>query len=419
MPGAPGSVTNWAGNVTFGAARVHHPVTLDELRAIVGGNTRARALGSGHSFSTVADTTGDLVSLDGLPRLLQVDRADSTVTVAAGMTYAELAAGLQEAGVALANLGSLLHISVGGSCATGTHGSGDTQRCLAASVAALQLVGPDGDVTELRRETDRDSFAGSVVALGALGIVTRLTLDIEPSFEVAQEVRVGVPLDELAGGLDEVFGAAYSVSAFTDWRSGEAAVWLKRRVDQPAASWAGGRPARHQVHPVPGMTPEFSTRQLGIAGPWHERLPHFRPELPPSAGRELQSELFVPRPAAPAAMAALRRLGDQVAPVLHIAEVRTVRGDDLWLSPAYGQDCVTFHFTWVQDTAAVTPVLKAVEQQLMPLGARPHWAKLTTMSPADIMARYPRGAEFARLMHRRDPAGKFRNYFADSLFPAA
>jgi xylitol oxidase len=411
---------NWAGNVTFAAAQAHRPASVDELRRIVAGSERVRALGSGHSFNRIADTTGDLVSLDGLPRLLRIDRAHSTVTVAAGMTYAEVAAGLQEAGFALANLGSLPHISVAGSCATGTHGSGDTQRCLAASVAALELVGPEGDLTEVRRQDGRDDFAGSVVALGALGIVTQVTLDIEPSFEVAQHVRTGVPLDDVAGGpaeLDEVFGAAYSVSAFTDWRSGEAAVWLKSRADRPAATWAGGRPAQHQVNPVPGMEPEFATRQLGIAGPWHERLPHFRADLPPSAGDELQSELFVPRAAAPAAVAAVRDLGDLIAPVLYISELRTVRGDDLWLSAAYGRDSVTFHFTWIQDAAAVTPVLAAIEERLAPLGARPHWAKLTTIPAASIMAHYDHGPDFARLIDTRDPAGKFRNDFIDGLFP--
>jgi xylitol oxidase len=411
--------TNWAGNVTFGAARVHRPASVDELRSIVGHSRRIRALGSGHSFSLVADATGDLVRVDGLPPAVEIDTANRAVSVAAGMTYAEVAEELQQAGFALANLASLPHISVAGSCATGTHGSGDAQRSLAASVTALQVVGPDGDLAEWRRDTSRDSFPGAVVALGALGIVTRLTLDIEPAFEMAQRVCLGVPLDDVAGRLDEIFGAAYSVSAFTDWRSGDATVWLKRRADQPETGWAGGRPAQRLVHPVPGMPPEFTTEQLGVVGPWHERLPHFRPDLTPSAGEELQSELFLPRNMASAAFAAMRGIGDLLAPVLHITEVRTVRADDLWLSPAYGRDSVTFHFTWVRDAAAVLPVLAAVEERLMPLGARPHWAKLTTAAPPDIIACYERAAEFGRLMHRRDPALKFRNSFVDSFFPTA
>lgn len=409
--------TNWAGNVSFGAARVHQPRSVDELRRIVAGGRRIRALGSGHSFSLVADTTGDLVRLDGLPPMVEIDPASLTATVGAGMRYAEVAAELHRVGFALANLASLPHISVGGACATGTHGSGDAQRCLAAAVTALELVGPDGDLRQLRRDADPDTFAGAVVALGALGIVTRLTLDIEPAFEVAQHVRLGVGLDEVAGRPDEVFGAAYSVSVFTDWRSGAAAVWLKSRTDQPGTRWAAGRPARRPVHPVPGMPAGSCTEQLGVPGPWHERLPHFRPELTPSAGEELQSELYLPRGAAPDAIAAVRGIADRVAPVLHIAELRTVAADDLWLSPAYRRDCVTLHFTWVYDTAAVLPVIAAVEERLVPLGARPHWGKLTTVDPQEIIAGYERGEDFARLAQEYDPDGKFRNAFVDSLFP--
>ncbi|HCU48554.1 MAG TPA: FAD-binding protein [Micromonosporaceae bacterium] len=409
--------TNWAGNVTFGAARVYRPDSVGELRRIVAASARIRALGSGHSFSVVADTADDLVRLDGLPSSVKINTVDSTTVVAAGMRYAEVAAELHRAGYALANMASLPHISVAGSCATGTHGSGDTLRCLAASVAALRLVGADGDLIEVGRDSDPGTFPGTVVALGALGIVTELTLDIEPAYEMTQRVRLAVPLDEVTGRFDEVFGAAYSVSAFTDWRSGAADVWLKSRSDWPATEWAGGRAALHPVHPVPGMAPEFSTTQMGLPGPWHERLPHFPPHLTPGAGEELQSEFYLPREVAPAAFAAIRDLADRIAPVLHIAEIRTVRADDLWLSPAYGQDTVTLHFTWIKDFAAVLPVLAAVEERLMPLGARPHWGKLTRLSGPEIIARYPRGTDFALLAAAYDPTGKFRNAFVESLLP--
>ncbi|UNO39200.1 D-arabinono-1,4-lactone oxidase [Streptomyces sp. MST-110588] len=422
MPTTCVANVNWASNVTYGATRIHRPRTLDQVRRTVGRSERIRALGSGHSFSLVADTTGELMRLDGLPRTVRIDPARSTVTLSAGLRYAELAGILHRAGYALANLASLPHISVAGSCATGTHGSGDTQRCLAASVAGLRLVGPEGDLTELRRDTDPHTFAGSVVALGALGIVTELTLDIEPAYEMTQRVRVAVPLDEVADRPDAVFGAAYSVSVFTDWRSGTAQVWLKARTDDGSGAgavtgWNGGRAAARPVHPVPGMPPEFSTEQLGTAGPWYARLPHFRPELTPGAGEELQSEYFLPRDAAPAAFAAIRALAGRVAPVLHIAEVRTVRADDLWLSPAYGRDTVTFHFTWIKELPAVLPVISAVEEALMPLGARPHWAKLTTVPASRVVPLYERSPEFEQLLRKYDPAGKFRNAFVDSLFP--
>ncbi len=406
--------TNWAGNVTFGAARTHRPDTVDELRRIVADGRHVRAIGTAHSFSPVADTTHDLVCLDRLPRMVEIDAANSTMTVTAGLRYAEVTPDLHRAGFALANLASLPHISVAGSCATGTHGSGRAQQSLAAAVTALRLVTPDGDVVDLSRGAA--DFAGSVVALGALGVVTHMTLDVEPTYEMAQRVYVNVPLSDLADGLAEVLGAAYSVSVFTDWRD-DAAVWLKYRTDQPEPEWAGGRPATHAVHPVPGVSPEFCTEQLGVPGPWHERLPHFRPEFTPSAGDELQSEFWLADTDAPAAFAAIRELGDQVAPVLHIAEIRAVRADDLWLSPAYGRDSVTFHFTWIRDAAAVAPVLAAVERRLMPLDARPHWGKLTSAAASDIIGRYERADDFARLMRAYDPKGKFRNPFVDRLSP--
>ncbi|WP_318205888.1 FAD-binding protein [Streptomyces sp. SCL15-4] len=409
-------MANWAGNVVYQAPRVHRPASLDELRALVARSDRIRALGTGHSFSRVADSTGDLVRLDALPPLLEVDSARRTVTVGAGMRYADLTAALHRAGFALPNLASLPHISVAGCVATATHGSGDGNRCLSASVRALELIAPDGESTVVDRESHPDTFAGSVVALGALGIATRVTLDVVDTFEVAQRVRVDVPLDEIGAHLDEVFAAAYSVSVFTDWHGERASVWLKQRVGATGSGWAGGRAATRLLHPVPGMPPGGSTEQLGVPGPWFERLPHFRPDLVPGAGEELQSEYYLPRAAAAQAVAALRGIGGLLQPLLHIAEVRTVRGDDLWLSPAYRQDSVTFHFTWI-DNPAVRTAIAAVEEILTPLGARPHWGKLTLLPPARVAARYERAADFGRLRAHHDPGGKFGNAFVEEMFP--
>ena len=408
--------TNWAGNIIFGAARVHKPESVDRLRRIVEAGKQIRALGSGHSFSRIADTTGDLVLLDGLPKTLTIDATNSTVTVASSMRYTELAEDLSRAGFALSNMASIPDVSIAGACATGTHGSGNAQRVLAASVAAMKLVVADGELVELRRDLDRDSFRGSVVALGSLGIVTQLTLDIEPAYEMSQQVIVGVPLDELEDGLDDLFSAGYSVSAFTDWCSGEASVWLKRRIDQRVLKWSAGRHAQHTVHPVPGMSPDLCTEQLGVVGPWHERLAHFRPKPSPAAGNELQSEVFLPRPVARRAVSALREIGSLIAPVLLISEMRTVRSDDLWLSPAYGRETVTFHFTWLADESAVLPALAAIEHRLMPLDPRPHWGKLTTMTPREVITSYQRAPDFERLMVEYDPTFKFRNDFVNGLF---
>ncbi|SHJ98114.1 xylitol oxidase [Nocardiopsis flavescens] len=417
MSASPAPVRNWAGNLTYASPRIHRPADHGALAALVRDTPRIRALGSGHSFNRVADSDHDLVRLDGLPREVAVDRESSTVTVSAGTRYADLAAELHRRGLALANLASLPHISVAGSCATGTHGSGNGLRCLAAAVRGIELLGPDGEAVRLARDTDPDVLPGAVVALGLLGVVTRLTLEVEPAFEVSQRVRLDVPLEEVAADADAVFGSAYSVSLFTDWNGDAGRVWLKHREGDPAGGWSGGRPADTPQHPVPGMPAGPATEQLGAPGPWFERLPHFRPGFTPSAGEELQSEFYLPRSAAAAAFAALRGLGDRIAPVLYVSEVRTVRGDDLWLSPAYGRDSIAFHFTWRRDPEAVAPVLAAVEERLAPLGALPHWGKLATLPPQEVAASYERAADFADLLERFDPRGKFRNAFADLYFP--
>jgi xylitol oxidase len=400
--------TNWAGNVTFGAASTLRPATVAQLQEVVAENTRVRALGSGHSFSRIADTTGVLISLDGLPRDVRID--GERVRASAAIRYGELAARLHQAGYALRNLASLPHIGVAGACATGTHGSGDGNGCLATAVSALEMVTADGSLVTVTRD-DRE-FAGMVVALGALGIVTSMTLDIEPAFTVRQWVYQDLPRSQLDAHFAEIFASAYSVSVFTDWRPPYACrVWLKVRDSwTPPPRWLDARLAEVPLHPVPGVDPGATTAQLGVSGPWHERLPHFRPEYTPSSGDELQSEYLVPRELAVAALAALDPIAHQIAPVLRIAEIRTIAADDLWLSPCYQRDSAAFHFTWHPDTAAVIPVLAAIEERLAPFGARPHWGKLFVMNPAEL---YPRLPGFRNLMARYDPDGTFRNEFID------
>lgn len=414
------AVRNWARNVEFRAARVHRPSTLDELRHIVAGAEAVRVLGTGHSFNRIADTQGDLVLLSDMPGEIEIDAAASTASVAAGMRLAEISARLHAAGYALANLPSLPHISLAGTCATGTHGSGDGNQNLAAYIRAMRFVGADGDVVELARGDDE--FPGAPVSLGALGVVTHLTVDVQPTFDVAQYVYENTSLDEVVDKHEDVFASGYSVSTFTNWASGRGNVWLKLRADvdgnfvHPDKDWLDGSLATQGSHPVPGMPAENCTQQLGVPGPWFERLPHFRPEFTPSNGDELQSEFFVPRDRAREAFEAMRRLGERIAPVLLTSEIRTIAADDLWLSPAYQRDCFALHFTWLPDRAAVTPVLAAMEDALLPLGARPHWAKLFTSGPRAALATYPQTPAFRRLLDRHDPNAKFRNEYIERLF---
>lgn len=410
--GRDGAVTNWAGNITFSARELHRPASPSALRALVAGSRQVRVLGSGHSFNRLADVDGDaadtaLISLSALEPCVDVDTAARTVRVSGGVRYAELARRVASAGLALPNMASLPHISVAGSVATGTHGSGNANASLAEVVRAVELVTADGQTRVLSRGDD--GFEGAVVSLGALGVVSALTLDLEPAYTVRQHVFGELPL----AGLDfeAVSAAAYSVSLFTDWRGPRFdQVWLKQRGEDPVDfPWAA--PASEPHHPVPGMPAVNCTRQLGVPGPWHERLPHFRAEFTPSSGAELQSEYLLPREHALAALHVLDSLRGEVAPVLQVCEVRTVAADTQWLSPAHGRDTVAFHFTWVPDTAAVLPVVALVEERLARFAPRPHWGKVFAADPAGLGARYPRAADFAALARRLDPGGKFRNAF--------
>lgn len=417
--------TNWAGNITYRAAHRHTPSTIAGLQALVARSGRLRPVGTGHSFNRLADTDGDQVSVAGLPAMLDVDAKERTVTIAAGMRYGELAGPLHDRGWALANLGSLPHISVAGAVATGTHGSGERNGGLATAVRALEMVAPGGDLVTLDRDRDGDVFGGAVVALGALGVVTRLTLDVVPTFAIRQYVYDDLEYEQLLDAFDEVVSAAYSVSVFTDWRDPvRAQIWLKRRVetagpeqDEPAPHWLGASLATGPRHPLAGMSPAHCTPQLGEPGPWHERLPHFRLGFTPSSGAELQSEYLVGRGSAVAALRAVAGLRDRVAPVLQTSEIRTVAADDLWLSPAYHRDSVALHFTWIADEAAVAPVVSAVEEALQPFDARPHWGKVFTTPPRELANLYERSAEFTALTQRFDPAGILRNDLLAEYFP--
>ncbi|MGV9393638.1 FAD-binding protein [Streptomyces olivaceus] len=407
------TVTNWAGNITYTAKELFRPRSPDALRGLVAGSDRVRVLGSGHSFNEIAEpgAGGVLLSLANLPSEVDVDTAARTVRVGGGVRYAELARVVHARGLALANMASLPHISVAGSVATGTHGSGVGNGSLASVVREVELVTADGSAVVIARGDER--FGGAVTSLGALGVVTSLTLDLEPAYEVEQHVFTGLPLAGIdTAAFETVMAAAYSVSLFTDWRApGFRQVWLKRRTDQPLPDFPYAPPATEKHHPVPGMNAVNCTEQFGVPGPWHERLPHFRADFVPSSGAELQSEYLMPREHALDALHAMDAIRDVLAPVLQTCEIRTVAADAQWLSPAYGRDTVAAHFTWVEDTAAVVPVVRRLEEALAPFAARPHWGKVFTTPADELRALYPRLADFRALAAALDPAGKFTNAF--------
>jgi len=411
--------SNWAGNYTYRAAQIHQPETVEQIQELVKHSPRIKALGTRHSFNDIADSPGDLISLQRFDKIVALDRERRTVTVEAGVRYGQLARWLHEEGYALHNLASLPHISVAGACATATHGSGDRNGNLATAVSAMEFVNGSGDIVVLSRDQDREQLEGAVVGLGGIGVITRLTLDVSPTFQMQQDLYENLPFAALEEHYDELTSNIYSVSLFTDWRNSTInQVWLKRLVPNGLTVKAepelfGAKLATKNLHPIASISAENCTEQMGVSGPWFERLPHFRMDFTPSSGEELQSEYFVPRQQVFAALRAIDPLRESIAPLLLISEIRTIAADNLWMSPCYKRDAVAIHFTWKQDWAGVRNVLPRVEAALAPFHARPHWAKLFTMSYEQLQLLYEKWPDFHRLLQHYDLQGKFRNEFLD------
>jgi len=412
-PGSPAdAMRNWAGNLTYSTADVREPRSIGELQEIVAAATRVKALGSGHSFNGVIDCTGTLISTKSLPHAIRVDGDSAQVEVPSATTYAELGAVLHAGGWALPNMGSLPHISVAGACSTGTHGSGVRNGCLATSVTAIELVRADGELVT-SRAGDPD-FPGMVLALGSLGVVTRVWMAVQPTFEVSQDVLLDVPSSVVAAQGTALLSSAWSVSLFTSFRTPESvdSVWRKHRSDEgPAlvATWSGRR-ADAPVHPIAGLDASAATEQLGRPGPWHERLPHFRASFTPSVGDELQSEFFVPLESIGELWPRLVAGAPAFSDALQVMEIRTIAPDDMWLSPFRGRQTLAVHLTWVSDVERVAPALTAVQALLAPFDPRPHWAKVFGAWDASAVASaYPDLGRFRDLAERLDPERCFVN----------
>jgi xylitol oxidase len=410
--------TNWAGNLTFHT--LYEPRTAEEVQQIVKSCDKLRALGRGHSFNAIADSTHAQISLKQLDSI-DIDAKSRTVTVGGGVTYGKLAPIIDARGFAVHNLASLPHVSVIGACATATHGSGSKNGNLATIVSGLEIVTADGTLHTLSRAKDGDQFLGQVVNLGGLGVVTKTTLELQPTFQVAQVVYEDLSFSQLEKHLDEIFLSGYSVSLFTTWQNHRAnQVWVKRRLEPGATSvqfapeFFGAKQATQKLHPVPGHSAEACTDQLGVPGPWYERLPHFKLNFTPSSGAEIQTEYFVPREHAYEAILAVEQLRDRITPHLYITELRTIAPDNLWISMAYQRPSLAIHFTWKPESDAVHAILPLIEEKLAPFNPRPHWAKVFTIPPAKIQQQYPKMSDYQVLLKQHDPQGKFRNQFLNT-----
>ncbi len=411
--GEPEARTNWSGNYKYSTDNLFQPATTEELQAVVRKCAHLRALGSRHSFNGIADSTQNQVAPAAM-KSIELDATAKTVTVGAGVRYGDLAPVIDGKGFALHNLASLPHISVAGAIATATHGSGLHNGNLATVVSGMEFVAADGRVVHL----SGDKLKGAAVHLGALGVLTHVTLDVQPTYQVAQTVYLDLPFAVLEHHLEDVFGSGYSVSLFTDWQKGRATqVWIKQRTDRKEAAlgaeFYGATRATVKMHPIMGHPAEACTEQLGIPGPWYERLPHFRMNFTPSSGHELQTEYLLPLEHGYAAIRAVEELRDQITSHLFVTELRTIDADDLWMSTAYQRRSLAIHFTWKPEWPEVRAILPHIEAKLEPFKARPHWAKLFTVRPEYLEAQYTRLGDFKALAREYDPEGKFRNEYVE------
>lgn len=407
---------NWAGNYTYQAKNLYEPETVEEVQELVKKLNKQKALGSKHCFNNIADSPESQISTRKLNKVISIDEQQKTVTVEAGTRYGDFAEELDAKGFAIANLASLPHITVAGACATATHGSGVKNGNLATQVMAVELVTPSGDLVTIDR--DHEDFPAVVVGLGAFGIITKVTLAVEDTFQVRQDVYLNLPLEAIESNFDTIMSSGYSVSLFTDWTNKNISeVWIKSRMDQNFGDFGddffGAKAATENIHPILGLPAENCSEQMGVPGPWYNRLPHFKMGFTPSAGEELQSEFFIARKNAVEGMLAIEKMNEEISPELLITEIRTIAADNFWMSPCYQQDSVSIHFTWKQNTEEVLNLLPKIEAALAPYSVKPHWGKLFKVDPSTLHQRYEKFSEFLALAQKYDPNGKFKNAYLD------
>jgi xylitol oxidase len=409
---------NWAGNLEYAAEEFYQPASIEALQELVRAADKIRALGTTHCFNTIADSRYNQASVRSFPLEIQLDNSVMKATIDAGASYGQICSELYNQGYALHNLASLPHISVAGAIATATHGSGVKNGNLGSAVFGIEFIDASGELQRLSRDEDPEIFEGIVTHLGAVGILTSITLDLLPAFEVSQHVYQYLPVKNLLENFTAIMCGGYSVSLFTDYQTDTVnQVWVKLKessdMPSPPDDYYGARPADRDLHPIVEISAENCTRQMGVPGPWYDRLPHFRMEFTPSSGKELQSEFFVPLEKAPEAFELVSSLREQLEPVLMISEIRTIAADNQWMSPFYHQDSVAFHFTWEQDREGVESVLPLIQDGLEHLQVRPHWGKVFTVDTDRLKSLYPNLQRFKEVVARYDPGGKFRNEFLE------
>jgi L-gulonolactone oxidase len=422
---AGGTWSNWAGNQRCTPTSVEHPASEPELCAVVKRARRVKAIGSGHSFTDIGLAPDVQVQLDRYARVLDVDR--TRVTVESGITIAALSKQLAAHGLAMPNLGDIAYQTISGAISTATHGTGAKLGGIATQVRALSLVTGDGSVLACSAEEEPDVFAAARVGLGALGLLSTITLQCVPAFNlhaVEEPMRLDRVLDELDGLVDgndhfEFFYVPHTgwtltkrnnrttdpVGGYPRWRELYEKVLLEN-VGFGIAQWVGRlRPQwyRRVAHAIPsaGRSDYVKPSHLTFASP---RLVHF-----------YEMEYSVPRAAGADALRAVREWIDGSGlQITFPIEVRFTAADDVWLSTASGREScyIAVH---VFRGRPYEQYFRAVEAIMNEHGGRPHWGKLHFQTAETLAPRYEHWDDFQAVRKRLDPDGRFANGYTDRV----
>jgi L-gulono-1,4-lactone dehydrogenase len=416
--------TNWAGQQRCAPERIERPGSEDELAAIVAGADRVRAAGSGHSFTDIACTDGVLLDLGRMNRVLSVE--GELVTVEAGITLHDLGAELAARGLALENQGDIDRQTLAGAISTATHGTGERFRNLSSQVAGMRLVTGGGEVVELGEGAD--DLRAARVGLGALGIVTAVTLRCVPLFSV-RRVDEPRPLGDVLEGFDELASAHDHFELYAFPYTDVAIVRMSERGDfepepvdprrlflqevvlENGALGAGVRLGRRLPRLIPGVNRAFArlvTRQV--------RTDHGHRVYPSRRNvRFTEMEYAVPRQhGAEAARRVLELVRRRRLPVGFPIEVRVTRGDDACLSTAFGRDTAYVAVHQYRGMEFET-YFRAVERIMDDYEGRPHWGKRHYKTAATLRDRYPEWDRFQEARERLDPERRFQNDYTERV----
>lgn len=425
---------NWAGTEAAVATSVARPTSLDELTSVVAGAGRAgrtvRARGSGHSFTAVGAAHDLALDLSAWTGVTDADPATGLVTVRAGTTLRALNAELDRLGLAMTNLGDIDAQTVAGAIATGTHGTGARFGGIATQVAALELVLADGSVVRCSAGERPELFAAARVGLGALGVVTTVTLHTEPSFVLAATERPE-PLTEVLAALEHNCAANDHFEFY--WFPYAANALTKRNNRLPAGAVpAPLSPARQFVEyrlventafgalcrigrAVPALVPALNRFSASVLSQRSYSDVSHRVFATNRDVRFVESEYAIPRAALPEVLGELRERVPRLAnPVMFPVEVRVAAADDIWLSTAYERDSayIAVHQFVGMPYREYFDLFESVAGAA---GGRPHWGKMHSLDAAVLRTRYPRFDDFVALRAELDPAGTFTNPYLERV----